>query len=132
MTNPSPAQNIHRSSHQKQSAEPPKKSQASTIAKPYEPAPDLTPVQKQYLEQYVRRDTLYQRALDLQHKRQMNIINEKRKEINQAELRHQTRPSTLLFGPGYEGYGNGTTGTKFRIVYPHDRKRPKKTREFKL
>ncbi|PKY53733.1 SNF5-domain-containing protein [Rhizophagus irregularis] len=132
MTNPPPAQNLHqRSSHQKQSAEPVKKP-ASTVAKPYEPAPDLTDVQKQYLEQYVRRDTLYQKALDLQHKRQMNIISEKRKEITQAELRHQTRQSTLLFGPGYEGYGNGITGTKFRIVYPHDRKRPKKTKEFKL
>ncbi|CAG8538666.1 10718_t:CDS:10 [Acaulospora morrowiae] len=128
--NSTTAQNIHhRSSHQKQTGDiSTKKSQSSSSGKSYEPAPDLTPVQKQYLEQYVRRDLLYQQALDIQSKRQMSIINEKRREIE----RHQTRSGILAFGPGYEGYGNGLTGTRFRIVYPNERKRHKKTREFKF
>ncbi|CAI2184367.1 17179_t:CDS:10, partial [Funneliformis geosporum] len=132
VTHPQPVQNLHhRSSHQKPSSEQTKKPHTPPVPKPYEPAPDLTSVQKKYLEQYVRRDTLYQKALDIQHKRQMNVISEKRKEIAHADLIHQTR-SSYLFGTGYGGYGNGVTGTRFRIVYPHDRKRSKKTKEFKF
>ncbi|CAG8508356.1 19879_t:CDS:2, partial [Racocetra fulgida] len=84
--NAAPSQTVHRSSHsQKQSNDSNSKKPQQQTVKPYEPAPDLTPVQKEYLEQYVRRDNLYQKALDLQHRRQMAIINEKRKEIAQAE-----------------------------------------------
>ncbi|CAG8521159.1 937_t:CDS:2, partial [Scutellospora calospora] len=124
---------VLRSSHpQKQNNDSTLKKPVQQAPKPYEPAPDLTPVQKQYLDQYVRRDNLYQKALDLQHRRQMSIITEKRKEITQAEQRHQFRSGPFIFGPGYQGYGNGITGTKFRIIYPNERKRPKRTKEFKL
>ncbi|CAG8617646.1 1714_t:CDS:10 [Cetraspora pellucida] len=131
--NTAPSQSAHRSPHsQKQPNDSnPKKPQQQAV-KPYEPAPDLTIVQKEYLEQYVRRDNLYQKALDLQHRRQMSIINEKRKEIAQVEQRYQYRSSPFVFGPGYQGYGNGVTGTKFRIIYPNERKRPKRTKEFKF
>ncbi|CAG8627324.1 11846_t:CDS:10 [Dentiscutata erythropus] len=131
--NTAPSQNVHRpSNNQKQTNDSNSKKPQQPIVKPYEPAPDLTPVQKEYLEQYVRRDNLYQKALDLQHRRQMAIINEKRKEIAQAEQRYQFRSSPFVFGPGYQGYGNGITGTKFRIIYPNERKRPKRTKEFKF
>ncbi|CAG8454110.1 14633_t:CDS:10 [Ambispora leptoticha] len=100
--------------------------------KPYEPAPDLNPVQKQNLETYIKRDALYQKALDLQHRRQMALIAEKRREMEIAHNERKTnaRSASSVFGPGYDGYGNGTTGNKFRIIYPHDRKRFKKTKEF--
>ncbi|CAG8560623.1 2258_t:CDS:2 [Acaulospora colombiana] len=73
-----------------------KRPHSSSSGKTYEPAPDLTPVQKKYLEQYVRRDSLYQRSLDCQSKRQISIINEKRKEVE----RYQSRPGILAFGTG--------------------------------
>ncbi|CAG8746507.1 424_t:CDS:2, partial [Cetraspora pellucida] len=105
--NTAPSQSAHRSPHsQKQPNDSNSKKPQQQAVKPYEPAPDLTLVQKEYLEQYVRRDNLYQKALDLQHRRQMSIINEKRKEIAQVEQRYQYRSSPFVFGPGYQGYGN--------------------------
>ncbi|CAG8627522.1 803_t:CDS:10, partial [Ambispora gerdemannii] len=100
--------------------------------KPYEPAPELNSIQKNNLETFIKRDALYQRALDLQHRRQMALITEKRREMEIAHNERKTnaRSASSVFGPGYDGYGNGTTGNKFRIIYPHDRKRFKKTREF--
>jgi len=76
---------------------------------------------------------LYQKALDLQHKRHFALRSEKWKEmeIAHAELR-QPRNFLAMFGEGYNGYGNSITGTRFRIVYPHERKRPRRTREFRL
>ncbi|KAG9286407.1 hypothetical protein G9A89_014573 [Geosiphon pyriformis] len=100
--------------------------------RPYEPAPDLTLIQKQYLETFIERDTLYQKALDIQHKRQMALITEKRKEMEMAQMerKNQSRNGVSIFGSGYDGYGNGITGNKFRIIYPHEKKRVKKTKEF--
>ncbi|CAJ0837408.1 4031_t:CDS:2 [Entrophospora sp. SA101] len=98
------------------------------------PTPDLTSVQKQYLQQYLRRDKLYQKILDLQHERQSHLIIDKRKEITLHDQKYQQArmmPVTA-FGTGYDGYGNGTTGNRFRIIYPNERKRPKRTREFKF
>ncbi|CAG8436602.1 9377_t:CDS:10 [Diversispora eburnea] len=81
---------------------PTKKTNSSSTSVRYEPAPDLTPVQKQYLEQYVRRDILYQRALELQMKRQTIIVIDKRTELTQAEHRHRLSSFEIDGADGYK------------------------------
>ncbi|RUS18040.1 hypothetical protein BC937DRAFT_89202 [Endogone sp. FLAS-F59071] len=98
-----------------------------------EPTPVLTDAEKRQLTEYVRRDTIYQQALDRQHRRHIELAGEKKREIEiaNAEKRLRQQPGALPFGLGYAGYGNGLTGKQQRIIYPAERKRPRRTKELK-
>lgn len=56
---------------------------------------------------------------------QTALINEKQQEIKQL-----AQAGSDVFGPGYSGLGNGTTGSQFNVIYPADRRRSRKTKEF--
>ncbi|RUS24612.1 hypothetical protein BC938DRAFT_473326 [Jimgerdemannia flammicorona] len=101
---------------------------------PYEPTPITTEAERRQLTEYVRRDAAYQQALDKQHRRHVELANEKKRDIEfaNAEKRLRQQPGALPFGMGYEGYGNGVTGKQLRILYPNDRKRPRRTKELKF
>ncbi|KAG2232718.1 hypothetical protein INT48_000075 [Thamnidium elegans] len=92
-----------------------------------------TELQKRNLHQYEERDDTYQDVLNLQHKRHIELAQNKKRAIELASLERRNRMQPngpiITFGPGYQGYGNGKTGTRTRIRFPHDKK---KKREFKF
>lgn len=85
-----------------------------------------TDTQRSTLEQYKKRDELYQETLNTQHKRHLELAQSKKKLIEQASLERRSRmqqgPATV-FGYGYKGYRNGKTGTQTRIQYPAEKKK---------
>lgn len=95
--------------------------------------PVKTELQKKNLQQYEARDDAYQDVLNLQHKRHIELAQNKKRAIELASLERRNRMQPngpiITFGPGYQGYGNGKTGMRTRIRFPHDKK---KKREFKL
>ncbi|KAF1805998.1 hypothetical protein FB192DRAFT_1270447 [Mucor lusitanicus] len=78
-----------------------------------------TELEQKNLDLYEGRDQQYQRTLDMQHKRHMQLAQSKKHEIDMANterrLRSQSR-GILTFGKGYDGYGNGTTSA---LSYQH-------------
>ncbi|MCJ1478132.1 SWI/SNF chromatin-remodeling complex subunit [Lambiella insularis] len=113
--------------------------------KPSRPAPPPTVEERQRaydlkLEQYVHRQMTHHASIYREIKVQAGFSDE-----SGAEKRWYADPKRVLerhinpnafFGPGYAGYGNGTTDTPrpSRIVYPSERKRPggRKTKELQL
>ncbi|KAI7869446.1 hypothetical protein BDF14DRAFT_1781071 [Spinellus fusiger] len=94
-----------------------------------------TPGQRQNLTMYQDRDKAYQETLNIQHKRHIHLAQEKKRdlELTGGERRARSQHGPLIsFGPGYSGYGNGTTGLQTRIVYPQQRKRMRHAREFRF
>ncbi|KAG0071711.1 SWI/SNF chromatin-remodeling complex subunit [Podila epicladia] len=89
------------------------------------PTPALTDTQRLELDQYIQRDEIFAKAFENQKQMQTALINEKQQEIRQL-----AQAGSDVFGPGYSGYGNGSTGTQFHIIYPADRRRSRKTKEF--
>ncbi|KAG2234091.1 hypothetical protein INT48_000268 [Thamnidium elegans] len=85
-----------------------------------------TPIEKKKMNQYIEHDHSYQIALDAQYKRHLELAQTKKLEIdvanNEREMRAQSR-GVLIFGKGYDGYGNGKTGFQTRILYPQEKKR---------
>jgi hypothetical protein len=92
-----------------------------------------TDLQKKNLLQYEYRDETYQDVLNLQHKKHIELAQTKKRSIEVASLERRNRMQPggpiITFGPGYQGYGNGKTGTRSRIRFPQDKK---KRRDFKL
>ena len=93
--------------------------------------------QKLHLDQYVTRDLLHAAALQGQVSSNADLIRSKRIEVEQYKgpvKRERQQNPAAVFGPGYAGYGNGTTDGKPRIVYPCQRRRPggRKTRELRI
>ncbi|KAI9483620.1 MAG: hypothetical protein EXX96DRAFT_149805 [Benjaminiella poitrasii] len=85
-----------------------------------------TDVQKKNLEQYLHRDELYQKTLNLQHKRHVETAQEKKQLIETASLERKARMQQgpmVVFGPGYRGYGNSETGTITRLRLPGDKRK---------
>lgn len=101
---------------------------ATAETKPYEPAPELTKAQQDNLKTYMLRDELYQKSLEQQGMRLNGLVQEKRKLGDQLNHDRQlrTKYGGYVFGKGYDGYGNGSTGSTFRVVMPHERKRPRR------
>src|SRR5579862_2041320 len=77
-----------------------------------------------HLAQYTSREAAHERANDLQVAREMQLIREKQTE---AEFYNRMRRSGSIasFGLGYSGYGNSSTGLRFRYVLPQHRRRPR-------
>ncbi|PWW77880.1 SNF5-domain-containing protein [Tuber magnatum] len=88
------------------------------------------------LDQYITRDHLHAAAIFSQAEASNNLIRSKRREVEyyqQLRRERQVNPGAV-FGYGYQGYGNGFTDGKSRILYPCQRKRPggRKARELRL
>ncbi|KAG0175330.1 SWI/SNF chromatin-remodeling complex subunit [Apophysomyces sp. BC1034] len=108
---------------------------ASVSLPQVESTPAQTEVQKKNLELYQHHDRIYQETLNTQHKRHLQLAQEKKRDIELVGVERRTRMQggpMAAFGPGYSGYGNGTTGIQSRILYPRDRKRPRRSREFRF
>jgi hypothetical protein len=106
-------------------------------AEPTKIVPVETDAQRQQLQQYQLRDEAYQDTLNLQHKRHIELAQSKKRAIEFASLERRTRMQhgpAVAFGPGYRGFGNGTTGTQSRIRFPRSKKRNRasKRETFKL
>lgn len=106
-------------------------------APPIESTLAETPAQKENLIQYQERDKTYQKILDVQHKRHVELAQEKKREIEVSTIERRTRTQganglVATFGPGYQGYGNGSTGFQSRIIYPREKKRLRRTPLLKL
>lgn len=96
-----------------------------------------TDAQRHQLQQYQMRDEAYQDKLNLQHKRHIELAQNKKRAIEFASMERRTRMQhgpAVAFGPGYRGFGNGTTGTQSRIRFPRSKKRNQasKRETFKL
>jgi len=77
-----------------------------------------------HLNQYTSREMLHERANEVQLSREMSLRHEKQYEAD--FYNHIRRRGTIAsFGAGYGGYGNSTTGTRFRYVLPQHRRRPR-------
>ena len=105
-----------------------------TVPKP----PSRPTLQSLYLEQYVHRDHLHAAALDAQATANIDLIRQKRQEVEYykgdvRKLRHQN--PAAVFGTGYAAYEKGLNeGGKPRIIYPCQRRRPggRRTRELRI
>lgn len=88
-----------------------------------------TPVSSLVLNQ--ERDRKYLEVRSQLHKQQESLHIRKRSEIERF-LRIENKRSqgvhhaSAIFGDGYLGYGNGWTEGKPRILYPKERKRPRR------
>lgn len=73
---------------------------------------------------YTSREAAHERASDVQTQRELTLLREKQFE---AEYYNRMRRAGTMasFGAGYGGYGNSTTGLRFRYVYPQQRRRPR-------
>ncbi|KAF9435969.1 SWI/SNF chromatin-remodeling complex subunit [Entomortierella beljakovae] len=98
------------------------------------PNPTVSGLQRSELEDYIRRDAIFVSAFEQQRHMQAAIINEK-----QQENRQIAHSGAEIFGPGYNPvYGNGTSMihangtpvTAFHIIYPSQRRRARKSKEF--
>src|SRR5438552_1711902 len=74
--------------------------------------------------QYTSRESAHERANELQMGREVALIRDKQGE---ADLYNRMRRagSMASYGAGYGGYGNSTTGLRFRYVLPQHRRRPR-------
>jgi hypothetical protein len=88
-----------------------------------------TALQRKNLDLFMGRDQAYQVTLDAQHKRHMELATSKKHDIdianNERKIRSQSR-GIVTFGKGYDGYGNGKTGSNNRVIYPGDNKKRKR------
>lgn len=80
---------------------------------------------------YRHRDVGYDTLLQRQSERQIEVEREKRLEQDRLlqirDLRISGAQGAIqVFGQGYAGYGNGWTDVKPRILYPKERKRPRR------
>ncbi|KAF9181736.1 SWI/SNF chromatin-remodeling complex subunit [Haplosporangium sp. Z 11] len=99
------------------------------------PTPPMNDSQRMELERYMKRDAIFLSTFELQRQRQNALMNEKQLEIRQA-----AQAGIEIFGPGYSpSYGNGSgiplingvpANNAFRIIYPAQRRRARKSKEF--
>ncbi|KAF9578131.1 SWI/SNF chromatin-remodeling complex subunit, partial [Lunasporangiospora selenospora] len=101
------------------------------------PTPSLSDTKRKNLEHYIERDLLFVSAFEQQKRAQVELVNEKQRDPKRllqqgagATPAATAAAGLELFGPGYRGLGNGTTGNAFHIVYPAHRRRPRRSKEF--
>lgn len=97
---------------------------------PFNLKPASSEAAQKTLRQYERRDDEYQAILNTQYKRHVELAQEKKKLIEQANLERRIRSQNPahLFGPGYQSFGNGKTGFQPKIKYPAEKKRKQQVR----
>ncbi|CAO0799994.1 unnamed protein product [Mucor circinelloides] len=104
------------------------KQSSTAFAQPAHAIAVKTKLEQNNLDLYVGRDQDYQRTLDMQHKRHLELAQSKKQEIdmanNERRIRSQSR-GILTFGKGYDGYGNGKTSASShgRVLFPAEKKR---------
>ncbi|KAF9361054.1 SWI/SNF chromatin-remodeling complex subunit [Mortierella sp. NVP85] len=98
------------------------------------PTPPLSDTQRSNLERFMRRDAIFVSAFEQQRQRQVALFHGK-----QLEFRQAAQAGADIFGPGYNpAYGNGSNimnpgvagNNVFQIVYPAQRRRARKSKEF--
>ena len=74
-------------------------------------------------QEYIARESNNRDAQHRLNERQKEFMKEQRMEIDY----YKKTPTHILYGPGYRGYGNGTTETTTRpsIIVPSRRQRPR-------
>jgi SWI/SNF-related matrix-associated actin-dependent regulator of chromatin subfamily B member 1 len=77
-----------------------------------------------HYSQYTSRESAHERANEVQVARELALIREKQFEADYYS-RMRRAGSMVSFGAGYGGYGNSTTGMRFRYVLPQHRRRPR-------
>lgn len=77
-----------------------------------------------HYNQYISRESIHERANEIQVAREVALLREKQLEADFYN-RMRRAGSATAFGAGYGGYGNSTTGTRFRYVLPQHRRRPR-------
>ncbi|RPA87720.1 SNF5-domain-containing protein [Ascobolus immersus RN42] len=121
-----PADSANGSNAKAQATSPNSNKSPRNSASPSPPAsPERPSTSALHLNQYITRDTLHAAALVSQTQAQNELIRQKRRE---AEYYHELRRERMqnpaaVFGPGYQGFGNGFTDGKTAVVYPYQRKR---------
>src|SRR5579859_2974783 len=78
-----------------------------------------------HFKQYTSREAAHERANELQVSREVELIRQKQVETEFYNRLRRTGGSVASFGAGYGGYGNSTTGLRFRYVLPQHRRRPR-------
>jgi SWI/SNF-related matrix-associated actin-dependent regulator of chromatin subfamily B member 1 len=77
-----------------------------------------------HFNQYTTRESAHERANELQVSRELVLVREKQFEADFYNRLRRGGP-VASFGLGYGGYGNSTTGVRFRYVLPQHRRRPR-------
>ncbi|KTW28693.1 uncharacterized protein T551_02543 [Pneumocystis jirovecii RU7] len=93
-------------------------------------AADFSQTECQVLSGVEQRDEAYQQILQEQQERQLELIRQKKGELLRLSRIMKLRSSGIegsiqVFGTGYAGYGNGWTGLKPRMLYPHEHRNMK-------
>ncbi|GJJ77357.1 SWI/SNF-related matrix-associated actin-dependent regulator of chromatin subfamily B member 1 [Entomortierella parvispora] len=114
----------------------PPSSSTTTTSVQIGPTPPLTEAQRTALEGHMHRDSVFLAAFEQQRQRQSALLMEK-----QRELQHAAQTRVASYGPGYNpSFGNGSgqlsahgfhpPGSHPHIIYPSQRKRSRKSKEF--
>ena len=100
------------------------------------PKPAMTDAQRSDLERLMHRDAIFVAAFEQQRQRQSALMLEK-----QREFQHAAQTRVASYGPGYHpSFANGSgqtnvfhpSGNVPHIIYPAQRKRSRKSKEFSL
>ncbi|KAG5519124.1 hypothetical protein PMAC_002212 [Pneumocystis sp. 'macacae'] len=91
---------------------------------------DSSQTEGQVLSEIERRDEVYQQILLEQQEHQLKLVRQKKRELLRLSRIMKLRSSGIegsiqVFGTGYAGYGNGWTGVKPRMLYPHEHRNMK-------
>ena len=92
---------------------------------------------RKQLTQYQKRDEIYQKTLNKQHKYYIELAREKKTDIDAFQndkMQRMHHNPTAVFGKGYMVNQQQRGGNDLRghIIYPRDRKRRRQTTDFHL
>jgi hypothetical protein len=93
-----------------------------------------TPLQKTNLENYVQKDTEYQKILNKQRHGHIQLAIQKKRDIEMYNIEKDQRHHfhSQYFGPGYRGPGNIPTNGPSQILYPMQRMKRFKSSELRV
>jgi hypothetical protein len=84
-------------------------------------------LQERNLQQYLDRDKVYQKSLEVQHRRHMQLAHSKKAQLEAASMEKKARHQGLnVFGPGYKGYGNSKFPVQNSILYPREKRKQRR------
>ncbi|CAO3671370.1 unnamed protein product [Umbelopsis ramanniana] len=84
-------------------------------------------LQEKNLQQYLHRDKVYQKSLEVQHRRHMQLAHSKKAQLEAASMEKKARHQGLnVFGPGYKGYGNSKFPVQNSILYPREKRKQRR------
>jgi hypothetical protein len=90
-------------------------------------------VQEKNLKQYLDRDKAYQKSLEMQHRRHMQLAHSKKAQLEAASMEKKARHQGVnVFGPGYKGYGNSRFPVQHSILYPREKRKYRRMTNYSL